>query len=67
MGFLGQYVESQWGLANFTVPAECACICAFGPPANSVISKYIGLLHLKWKWGDWIFLPPPPQKKTIFN
>ena len=39
MGFLGQYVESQWGLANFTVPAECACVCAFG--ANqSVIGKY---------------------------
>ena len=38
MGFLGQYVESQWGLANFTVPAECACICAFGP-GNSVIGK----------------------------
>ena len=36
MGFLGQYVESQWGLANFTVPAECACLCAFGP-GNSVI------------------------------
>jgi len=37
MGFLGQYVESQWGLANFTVPAECACICAFGS-GNSVIA-----------------------------
>ena len=36
MGFLGQYVESQWGLANFTVPAECACVCAFGP-GKSVI------------------------------
>ena len=36
MGFLGQYVESQWGLANFTVPAECACLCAFGP-GKSVI------------------------------
>ena len=36
MGFLGQYVESQWGLANFTVAAECACICAFGA-GHSVI------------------------------
>ncbi|CAG0886927.1 unnamed protein product [Darwinula stevensoni] len=26
---LGTYVESQWALANFTVPPECACICAF--------------------------------------
>lgn len=30
MGILGTYVESQWGMANFTVAAECACICAFG-------------------------------------
>ena len=36
MSFLGQYVESQWALANFTVPSECPCICAFGP-SNSVI------------------------------
>ena len=33
-GVLGQYVESQWGLANFTVAAECACICAFGPGSS---------------------------------
>lgn len=32
---LGNYVESQWALANFTVPPECACICAFGT-RNSV-------------------------------
>jgi hypothetical protein len=38
VGFLGQYVESQWGLANFTVPAEVACVCAFGQ-ACSVIGK----------------------------
>ncbi len=38
MGFLGQYVDSQWGLANFTVSAECACICAFGP-GHSVIGE----------------------------
>ncbi|KAG8232241.1 hypothetical protein J437_LFUL011794 [Ladona fulva] len=37
MGFLGNYVESQWALANFTVPPECACICAFGS-RNSVIA-----------------------------
>ena len=39
MGFLGQYVESQWALANFTVTAECACICAFGPN-SSVYGKF---------------------------
>lgn len=37
MGFLGNYVESQWALANFTLPPECACICAFGSK-NTVIA-----------------------------
>jgi len=37
-GILGNYVESQWALANFTVPPECACICAFGS-RNTVIGK----------------------------
>ncbi|XP_060523674.1 WD repeat domain phosphoinositide-interacting protein 4-like isoform X2 [Cylas formicarius] len=35
VGILGKYGESQWGLAHFTVSAECACLCAFGPQ-NSV-------------------------------
>lgn len=43
IGFLGQYVESQWGLANFTVSAECACKCAFGS-GNSVIGEISFLL-----------------------
>ncbi|RWS07590.1 WD repeat domain phosphoinositide-interacting protein 4-like protein [Dinothrombium tinctorium] len=30
VGILGNYGDSQWALANFTVTAECACICAFG-------------------------------------
>lgn len=30
MGIPNTYVNSQWALANFTVAAECACICAFG-------------------------------------
>jgi len=40
MGFLGNYVESQWALATFTVPPECACVCAFGTH-NSVIGIYL--------------------------
>ena len=35
-------MESQWCLANFTVPAECACACAFGPN-QSVIGSYEGI------------------------
>ncbi|KAI4459709.1 wd-repeat protein interacting with phosphoinosides wipi -related [Holotrichia oblita] len=37
LGILGNYGESQWALANFTVPPECACVCAFGSN-NSVIA-----------------------------
>jgi len=38
IGFLGQYVESQWGLASFTVPVESACVCAFATHhANCVV------------------------------
>lgn len=39
VGFLGNYVESQWALATFTVPPECACVCAFGT-RSSVIGTY---------------------------
>ena len=31
VGLLGSYGESQWSLANFTVPSECPCVCAFAP------------------------------------
>jgi len=30
IGVPGAYACSQWSLANFTVPQEVACICAFG-------------------------------------
>lgn len=39
MSFLGNYIESQWALANFTVPPECACICAFGSNKSSVVGR----------------------------
>ncbi|CAH1256691.1 WD repeat domain phosphoinositide-interacting protein 4-like isoform X1 [Branchiostoma lanceolatum] len=45
VGFLGQYVESQWGLANFTVPPECACICAFGPNSSVIAICVDGTFH----------------------
>lgn len=32
---LGPYVESQWSLASFTVPAEAPCLCAFGRGGRS--------------------------------
>ncbi|XP_004874188.2 WD repeat domain phosphoinositide-interacting protein 4 [Heterocephalus glaber] len=47
---IGQYVDSQWSLASFTVPAESAYICTFGrntfKNVNSVIAICVdGTFH----------------------
>ncbi|XP_018573877.1 WD repeat domain phosphoinositide-interacting protein 4 [Anoplophora glabripennis] len=44
-GMLGKYGESQWALANFTVPPECACICAFGPNSSVIAVCLDGTFH----------------------
>ncbi|XP_046844608.1 WD repeat domain phosphoinositide-interacting protein 4-like [Xenia sp. Carnegie-2017] len=62
MAFLGQYVESQWALANFTIPSECPCICAFGPFPNSVIAICIdGTFH------KYIFTPDGNCSREAFD
>lgn len=45
MGILGNYGDSQWALATFTVPPECACICAFGSN-KSVIGKFTVITYI---------------------
>ena len=41
IGVPGAYAGSQWSLANFTVPQEVACICAFGSSCMRITeSKY---------------------------
>ncbi len=45
IGFVGQYVESQWALAKFTIAAECACICAFGPNSSVYAICVDGTFH----------------------
>ncbi|XP_066248768.1 WD repeat domain phosphoinositide-interacting protein 4-like [Euwallacea similis] len=44
-GTLGKYGDSQWALANFTVSAECPCICAFGPNNSIYAVCFDGTFH----------------------
>ena len=41
----GSYMESQWAFANFTVAAECACVCAFGPNSSVYTICVDGTFH----------------------
>ena len=47
MGFVsGAYAGSQWSLASFTVPQECACVCAFGSETGTVFAACLdGSFH----------------------
>ncbi|KAF5276239.1 hypothetical protein FQR65_LT04044 [Abscondita terminalis] len=42
---LGNYGDSQWALANFTVPPECACVCAFAPHSSVIAICLDGTFH----------------------
>uniref|UniRef100_S4RER8 WD repeat domain 45 n=1 Tax=Petromyzon marinus TaxID=7757 RepID=S4RER8_PETMA len=63
---IGQYVDSQWSLASFTVPAECSCVCAFGRNAakstNSVIAACVdGTFH------KYMFTPEGSCNREAFD
>ena len=34
---MGAYVDSQWRLAQFSLPSEVPCLCAFLPDKKSVV------------------------------
>ena len=36
---MGTYVDSQWGLAQFSLPSEVPCLCAFLPDRKCVIGE----------------------------
>ncbi|XP_065910164.1 WD repeat domain phosphoinositide-interacting protein 4-like [Dysidea avara] len=38
VGLFGAYSESLWGLAQFTIPNESPCLCAFGSDNKSVVA-----------------------------
>jgi len=50
MSFLGNYIESQWALATFTVAAECACVCAFGQ-GNTVFAACVDGTFTRYGFG----------------
>ena len=45
IGIPNTYVNSQWAFATFTVAAECACICAFGPKLSVYGNSIFIVLH----------------------
>jgi WD40 repeat protein len=62
VGLLGHYGESQWGLASFTVSAECACVCAFAPSTNAVIAVCVdGTFH------KYVFTPEGSCNRESFD
>ena len=55
IGVPGAYAGSQWSLANFTVPQEIACICAFGN--NQVDQEVIYAVCLDGSFHKYHFSP----------
>eukprot|EP00112_Aurelia_sp_Birch-Aquarium-sp1_P004619 Seg1524.1 transcript_id=Seg1524.1/GoldUCD/mRNA.D3Y31 product="WD repeat domain phosphoinositide-interacting protein 4" protein_id=Seg1524.1/GoldUCD/D3Y31 len=45
VGLFGQYAESQWGLASFSVAAELPCICAFASTSSVIAVCIDGSFH----------------------
>ena len=37
---MGAYVESQWGVAQFSLPAEAPRVCAFVGDKKSVVGEW---------------------------
>ena len=38
---MGPYVDSQWGLAQFSLPNESLCVCAFIGDKKSVVGEWM--------------------------
>ena len=41
VGLFGAYGESLWGLAQFTLPTESSCLCAFGADNKSIVGMWM--------------------------
>ncbi|XP_068026614.1 WD repeat domain phosphoinositide-interacting protein 4 [Melanerpes formicivorus] len=62
---LGPYVESQWSLASFSLPAEAPLLCAFGrggrSPSSVVAVCVDGSFH------KWVFSPEGNCNREAFD
>lgn len=45
VGLFGNYGESQWGIANFSVQAESPCLCVFGAGSRVIAVCFDGSFH----------------------
>uniref|UniRef100_A0A9J8CWF2 WD repeat domain 45 n=1 Tax=Cyprinus carpio carpio TaxID=630221 RepID=A0A9J8CWF2_CYPCA len=63
---IGQYVDSQWSLANFTVPAECACICAFGKNTSKNVNSVIAIC-VDGTFHKYVFTPDGNCNREAFD
>ncbi|CAL8276238.1 unnamed protein product [Merluccius merluccius] len=63
---IGQYVDSQWSLASFTVPAECACICAFGKNMSKNVNSVIAIC-VDGTFHKYVFTPDGNCNREAFD
>ncbi|XP_074917529.1 WD repeat domain phosphoinositide-interacting protein 4-like [Chelonoidis abingdonii] len=63
---IGQYVDSQWSLASFTVPAESACICAFGRSSAKTVNSVIAIC-VDGTFHKYVFTPDGNCNREAFD
>ncbi|KAM7134156.1 WD repeat domain phosphoinositide-interacting protein 4 isoform 1-T1 [Macrochelys suwanniensis] len=63
---IGQYVDSQWSLASFTVPAESACVCAFGRSSAKTVNSVIAIC-VDGTFHKYVFTPDGNCNREAFD
>uniref|UniRef100_A0A2I2YVD5 WD repeat domain 45 n=1 Tax=Gorilla gorilla gorilla TaxID=9595 RepID=A0A2I2YVD5_GORGO len=63
---IGQYVDSQWSLARFTVPAESACICSFGRNTSKKFNSVIAIC-VDGTFHKYVFTPDGSCNREAFD
>ncbi|KAK7895301.1 hypothetical protein WMY93_020626 [Mugilogobius chulae] len=63
---IGQYVDSQWSLASFTVPAECACIVPLGKNTSKNVNSVIAIC-VDGTFHKYVFTPDGNCNREAFD